>query len=207
VPSYRGTYTETMTGAIAAFRAGQQPHILQVFEVGTGTMMAAEGAIYPIYQLMADHDVEFDPDAYLDTVVSYYTDPDGNMLSFPFNSSTPIMYYNKDVFEEAGLDPESPPETWAEAEEAARAIVESGAAPCGFTTSWQLGDARELLGLAQPAAGHARQRLRGLRHRVRLQQRACRPPLGQPGRLAGREPVPLGRPRPGPGCLPGLLRG
>ena len=136
VPSYRGTYTETMTGAIAAFRAGQQPHILQVFEVGTGTMMAAEGAIYPIYQLMADHDVEFDPDAYLDTVVSYYTDPDGNMLSFPFNSSTPIMYYNKDVFEAAGLDPESPPETWAEAEAAARAIVESGAAPCGFTTSW-----------------------------------------------------------------------
>jgi sn-glycerol 3-phosphate transport system substrate-binding protein len=69
-------------------------------------------------------------------VVSYYTDPNGNMLSFPFNSSTPIMYYNKDVFEAAGLDPESPPETWAEAEEAARAIVESGAAPCGFTTSW-----------------------------------------------------------------------
>ncbi len=136
VPSYRGTYTEAMTGAIAAFRANQQPHILQVFEVGTGTMMAAEGAIYPIYQLMEDFDVPFDADAYLDTVVSYYADPEGNMLSFPFNSSTPIMYYNKDVFEAAGLDPETPPATWAEAEEAARAIVESGAAPCGFTTSW-----------------------------------------------------------------------
>jgi len=135
-PSFRGTYTETMTGAIAAFRAGEQPHILQVFEVGTGTMMAAEGAIYPIYQLMEENDVEFDPSAYLDTVVGYYSDPDGNMLSFPFNSSTPIMYYNKDIFEEAGLDPETPPATWAEAEEAARAIVESGAAPCGFTTSW-----------------------------------------------------------------------
>ena len=136
VPSYRGTYPEAMTGAIAAFRANQQPHILQVFEVGTGTMMAAEGAIYPIYQLMDDFDVPFDPSAYLDTVVSYYTDPNGNLLSFPFNSSTPIMYYNKDVFEAAGLDPETPPATWAEAEAAARAIVESGAAPCGFTTSW-----------------------------------------------------------------------
>ncbi|MGY6535402.1 MAG: sn-glycerol-3-phosphate ABC transporter substrate-binding protein UgpB [Pararhodobacter sp.] len=136
VPSYRGTYTETMTGAIAAFRAGQQPHILQVFEVGTGTMMAAEGAIYPIYQLMADFDVHFDPDAYLDTVVSYYTDPNGNMLSFPFNSSTPIMYYNRDVFEAAGLDPDSPPTTWAEMEAASVQILESGAAPCGFTTSW-----------------------------------------------------------------------
>jgi sn-glycerol 3-phosphate transport system substrate-binding protein len=136
VPSYRGTYTETMTGAIAAFRARQQPHILQVFEVGTGTMMAAQGAIYPIYQLMADHNVPFDPSAYLDTVVSYYTDPDGNMLSFPFNSSTPIMYYNRDIFTAAGLDPDSPPRTWAEMEAASVQILESGAAPCGFTTSW-----------------------------------------------------------------------
>ncbi|ATX66515.1 sn-glycerol-3-phosphate ABC transporter substrate-binding protein UgpB [Roseinatronobacter bogoriensis] len=135
-PSFRGTYTETMTGAIAAFRANQQPHIVQVFEVGTGTMMAAEGAIYPIYQLMEDKGVPFDPEAYLPAVVSYYTDPNGNMLSFPFNSSTPIMYYNKDVFEAAGLDPETPPATWADVEAASIAILESGAAPCGFTTSW-----------------------------------------------------------------------
>jgi len=136
VPSFRGTYTETMTGAIAAYRAGQHPHIVQVFEVGTGTMMAAEGVVYPIYQLMADFDVEFDPDAYLDAVVSYYTDPNGNMLSFPFNSSTPIMYYNRDIFEAAGLDPDTPPATWADVETFSLAILESGAAPCGFTTSW-----------------------------------------------------------------------
>ena len=54
VPVYKGTYTETMTGAIAAFRAKQQPHIVQVFEVGTATMMAAKGAIYPVHQLMVD---------------------------------------------------------------------------------------------------------------------------------------------------------
>lgn len=136
VPSFRGTYAEAMTGAITAFRAGEQPHIVQVFEVGTGTMMAAEGAIYPIYQLMADTNRTFDPAAYLPTIVGYYTDPQGNMLSFPFNSSTPIMYYNKDVFEAAGLDPESPPKTWAEMEAASVKIVESGAASCGFTTSW-----------------------------------------------------------------------
>lgn len=136
VPSFRGTYAEAMTGAIAAFRARQQPHILQVFEVGTGTMMGAEGAIYPIYQLMADHDATFDPAAYLDTVVGYYTDPNGNMLSFPFNSSTPIMYYNKDIFAAAGLDPDQPPRTYAEMEAMSRQIVSSGAAPCGFTTSW-----------------------------------------------------------------------
>ncbi len=134
--TYRGTYAETMTAAIAGFRAGQQPHIVQVFEVGTGTMMAAEGAIFPVYQLMEQHGREFDPDAYLEQVVSYYTDPEGNMLSFPFNSSTPIVYYNLDVFEAAGLDTENLPETWDELVEASRTIIEEGAAPCGFTTAW-----------------------------------------------------------------------
>jgi len=137
VPVYRGNYTETMTGAIAAFRARQQPHIVQVFEVGTATMMAASGAVYPVYQLMEDHGQAFDPSQYLPSVVGYYADPDGNMLSMPFNSSTPVMYYNKAAFEAAGLDPESPPKTWDEVVEASRAIIESGAATCGFTTGWQ----------------------------------------------------------------------
>ena len=136
VPSYRGSYTETMTGAITAFRAGEQPDIVQVFEVGTGTMMAAEGAIIPVYQLMEKTGAPFDPSAFLPAVVGYYTDPDGNMLSMPFNSSTPILYYNKDVFKAAGLDPEVAPTTWAEMETFSRQIMESGAAECGFTTGW-----------------------------------------------------------------------
>lgn len=132
--SYRGNYTETMTGAIAAFRAGEQPHILQVFEVGTGTMMAAEGAVYPIHELMADHGRAFDNEAFLPSVVGYYTDTRGNMLSFPFNSSTPILYLNRDAFEAAGLS--GTPETWGEVVEASRQLRESEAASCGFTTSW-----------------------------------------------------------------------
>ncbi|AUH33362.1 sn-glycerol-3-phosphate ABC transporter substrate-binding protein UgpB [Paracoccus tegillarcae] len=136
VPSYKGTYPETMTAAIAAFRADEQPAIVQVFEVGTGTMMAAEGAIVPVYQLMADQGASFDPAAFLPQVVGYYTDTDGNMLSMPFNSSTPILYYNKNVFEAAGLDPETPPKTWGEMEEFSKKIMESGAADCGFTTGW-----------------------------------------------------------------------
>lgn len=136
VPSYKGTYPETMTAAIAAFRAQQQPAIVQVFEVGTGTMMAAKGAIVPVHQLMADNDVAFDPAAYLPAVVGYYSDTDGNMLSLPFNSSTPILYYNKDVFEKAGLDRETPPKTWAEFEEFSKKIKESGAANCGLSSRW-----------------------------------------------------------------------
>ncbi len=136
VPTYKGSYPETMTAAIAAFRAGEQPAIVQVFEVGTGTMMAAGGAIYPVHQLMADMGEDFDPASFLPAVVGYYTDTEGNMLSMPFNSSTPVMYYNKDAFADAGLDPEAPPRTWEEVEEASRRIMDAGAAPCGFTTAW-----------------------------------------------------------------------
>jgi sn-glycerol 3-phosphate transport system substrate-binding protein len=135
VPVYKGTYTEVMTGAVAAFRAKQPPHIVQVFEVGTATMMAAKGAVYPVYQLMKNEGEAFDPTAYLPAVVGYYTDTSGNLLSFPFNSSTPIFYYNKDLFRKAGLDPDAPPKTWPEVEAAALKLKASGV-PCGFTTEW-----------------------------------------------------------------------
>ncbi len=134
---YKGNYTETMTAAIAAFRARKQPHIVQVFEVGTATMMAAKGAIYPVYKLMADAGVPFDPKVYLSSVTGYYTDTEGNMLSMPFNSSTPVLYYNKDAFKKAGLDPNRPPKTWPELESYAKKIQAAGAAKCGFTTGWQ----------------------------------------------------------------------
>ena len=133
----RGNYTETMTSAIAAFRAGEQPHIVQVFEVGTATMMSAGGAIKPVYELMAESGKAFDPDAFLKAVTGYYTNDDGQMLSMPFNSSTPVLYYNKEKFAQAGLDPESPPQTWPEMAEASRQLISSGAASCGFSTAWQ----------------------------------------------------------------------
>ena len=135
VPVFKGTYPETMTGAIAAFRAKQHPAIVQVFEVGTATMMSAKGAVYPTYKLMADAGEPFDPKAYLPAVTGYYTDTAGNMLSFPFNSSTPILYVNKDLFRKAGLDPETPPKTWPEMEAAALKVQAAGV-PCGFTTQW-----------------------------------------------------------------------
>jgi sn-glycerol 3-phosphate transport system substrate-binding protein len=133
---YKGTYPETLTAAIAAFRAHQQPAIVQVFEVGTGTMMAAKGAIYPVYQLMKDEGEPFDPKSYLPSVTGYYSDTNGNLLSFPFNSSTPVMYYNKDEFKKAGLDPDVPPKTWADLVTDSQKLLSSGAAKCGFTTGW-----------------------------------------------------------------------
>jgi sn-glycerol 3-phosphate transport system substrate-binding protein len=125
-----------MTGAIAAFRAKQHPHIVQVFEVGTATMMAAKGAIKPVHQLMAEAGEKFDAKDYLSAVTGYYTTPDGKMLSMPFNSSTPVLYYNKDAFRKAGLDPNKPPRTWPEMGEYGKKIQAAGY-PCGFSTQWQ----------------------------------------------------------------------
>jgi len=133
--TYRGNYNETMTGAIAAFRSGEQPQIVQVYEVGTATMMGAEGAIYPMYQLMDELSSGFDQDDYLSTVTGYYADENGNMLSMPFNSSTPVVYYNKAMFADAGL-PDRGPRTWEEMDEFGNALLEAGY-DCGFTTAWQ----------------------------------------------------------------------
>ncbi len=132
---FKGSYPESMTAAIAAFRAGGAPHILQVFEVGTATMMGAKGAIVPITKVMADAKEPFEPKAYLPAVAGYYTDSQGNMLSFPFNSSTVLFYINKDAFKKAGLDPEKAPKTWKEFGIAAGKLKASGQS-CVYTTSW-----------------------------------------------------------------------
>ena len=132
---YKGNYTETMTAGIAAFRSGVAPHIMQVFEVGTATMMAAKGAVYPVYQLMADQGLPFDEGRYLSAVIGYYTTTEGKLLSMPFNSSTPVVFWNKKAFAAAGLD--RAPKTWEEMGEFSKKIMAAGGASCGFTIGWQ----------------------------------------------------------------------
>ena len=136
VPTYKGNYSDTMNAGIAAFRAKTPPHILQVFEVGTATMMAAKGAIKPVYEVMKESGLPFDPGAYLPTVTGYYTTRDGKMLSMPFNSSTPVLYYNKDMFRKAGLDPEKPPISWPVLAEIAKKLVAAGVCQAGFSSAW-----------------------------------------------------------------------
>ena len=136
VPVFKGTYPETLNAGIAAFRAKQPPHIMQVFDVGTGVMMAAEGAVKPVAEILSMGGTAFDKSQYLPGIVAYYSKPDGTMLSFPYNSSSPILYFNKDIFEKAGLDVNNPPKTWPEVWEAAKQIKTSGAAPCGYTSTW-----------------------------------------------------------------------
>jgi sn-glycerol 3-phosphate transport system substrate-binding protein len=132
----KGNYTETLNAGIAAFRAGEQPHILMVYEAGTATMMATSGAIKPVYQVMADSGVDFDPDAYIGAVKGYYTTTDGDMLSLPYNSSTPVLWVNRDAMQAAGVDPDTDMRTWEEVDEVL-AQLKAGGEDCPLVTAWQ----------------------------------------------------------------------
>jgi len=139
-PVFKGSYPETLTAAIAAWRAGQAPHVVQVFEVGTGTMLAAGPAVKQVWQLVQETGAKIDPAAYLPAVRGYYSLADGRMASMPLNSSTPVMWYNLDAFEAAGLDPAKPPQTWQEFVTVARALKDKWASKSqdlmASTSSW-----------------------------------------------------------------------
>ena len=134
---FKGGYADTMNAAIAAFRAGQAPHLVQVFEVGTGTMINAPGKVVKqVWELSKETGIALDPKNYIGAVRGYYSLPDGRMASMPFNSSTAVMWYSKDAFRKAGLDPDKAPATWQEVVKAAQAIKAKDAAEIPVTSSW-----------------------------------------------------------------------
>ena len=135
-PVFKGTYPETLTAAIAAFRAGQAPNLVQVFEVGTGTMLAAGGAVKPAWQLIEETGVGIKAADYIPAVRGYYSLADGRLASIPFNSSTAVMWINADAFEKAGLDPAHPPATYDDLTTAAQALRAKSGLPTAISTSW-----------------------------------------------------------------------
>lgn len=132
----KGNYSEALNAGIAAFRAKQHPHILMVFEVGTATMMAAKGAVKPVYEVMAQSGARFDAGGYLAPVKGYYTTPAGKMLSLPYNASTPVLYVNNDALQSAGIDPKTDLSTWEKVEAALDQLKAAGH-KCPLTTAWQ----------------------------------------------------------------------
>jgi ABC-type glycerol-3-phosphate transport system substrate-binding protein len=136
VPTYKGSYADTMNSGLSAFRAGNAPHIIQIFEVGTASMMAARSAVKPVHELMREAGEAFDPKAYLPAIASYYSTSGGELLSFPFNSSSMVMWINRDAFRRAGLNPDQPPKTWPEVFKAANTLQAAGSVTCGFSTAW-----------------------------------------------------------------------
>jgi sn-glycerol 3-phosphate transport system substrate-binding protein len=133
VPTFKGSYADTLNAGIAAFRAGNAPGIMQVFEVGTATMMAAKGAIKPVSDLMKEQGESFDPKSYLPAITGYYSTSNGEMLSFPFNSSSMVMWVNLDALKKADID--APPKTWPEVFADARKLHATNPT-CGFSLSW-----------------------------------------------------------------------
>lgn len=136
VPVYKGNYEQSLAAGIAAFRSGNAPAILQVYEVGTATMMASK-AIKPVHEVFQDAGIIFDESQFVPTVSGYYSDAKtGHLLSQPFNSSTPVLYYNKEAFKKAGLNPEEPPKTWQDMAKYTAKLRESGM-KCGYASGWQ----------------------------------------------------------------------
>ena len=135
IPIYKGSYSESLTSTVAAFRAHKQPHIVQIFEVGTATMMYPPGVIVPLYSLLKDVNITLDEKDFIPAILSYYADNAGHLVALPFNISSAVLYYNKDVFTKAGLDPNKPPKTWPQVQDYSLALIKSGM-KCGFTTTW-----------------------------------------------------------------------
>jgi sn-glycerol 3-phosphate transport system substrate-binding protein len=135
--TYKGSYDETLAAAMAAQKAGTAPHVVQVFDLGTQNMMMSHGAVRPVWQVMAEAGERLDSKAFVAPVASYFSDTQGRLEALPFNTSTPVLFYNKDAFRAAKLDPDKPPKTWYEMVPTIAALKESGGLPCGYVTSWQ----------------------------------------------------------------------
>ena len=133
VPTFKGSYADTLNAGIAAFRAGNAPGIMQVFEVGTATMMAAKGAVKPVSELMKEQGEKFDPKSYLPAITGYYSTSKGEMLSFPFNSSSMVLWVNLDALKKADIA--EPPKTWPEVFADAKKLHATNPT-CGFSSAW-----------------------------------------------------------------------
>ena len=131
---HKGGYGEVMNQTIAAYRAKKQPHMVQVYEVGTLTMMKSN-AIVPVESLMKDAGYTVDWDDFLQPILSYYRTSEGKLLSMPFNSSTPVFFWNKDLYKKAGFT--SPPKTWQELGEQMTELRAAGV-ECGYATATDL---------------------------------------------------------------------
>ena len=136
---YAGNYTDTMTKAMTAMKGGQPPQLSVLLSTDVFTLMD-EKAIVPMDDLVADKSwfKEFYPAFMANGQV------DGKTWSIPFQRSTIVLYWNKDAFKEAGLDPEKAPASWDEMVEMSKKLVKKDAS--GNTARW---------GVEIPTTGYA----------------------------------------------------
>ncbi|WP_081661453.1 methyl-accepting chemotaxis protein [Halopiger djelfimassiliensis] len=123
--SYRGTFDSTL----AAIDRGSPPTIAQLYEIGTKRALDSNGFV-PLERVLPNR--ALDVTDLLDPVLEYYQH-DGQLYSMPFNSSTPVLYYNKDAFDRAGLRSNAPPRTFSAVRDASEQLVDAGITDVGIT--------------------------------------------------------------------------
>lgn len=135
VPVYKGSYEETVVAGLSAAQAGNAPHIMQAFDVATANLMSSRNLIRPAQQVLADAGEKLAPNSYAPAVASYYSDSKGALMALPFNVSTPVLFYNRAVFEKAGVDMSKGLKTWYDVQ---TALIRAQAAGshCGMTVTW-----------------------------------------------------------------------
>lgn len=133
-PIYKGNYIESFTNFAAAFRAKQPPSLIQVFEVGTATMLSPVGIIKPVDELMREQGLTLPESSFFPVVRAYYSDQ-GLLMAMPFNISVPIMFYNADALAKIGYSVETFPKTWDGLEVLMSKLKRAGFA-CGYTSAY-----------------------------------------------------------------------
>lgn len=122
-PIYQGSYDDSLNKLKAGLQTKDTPVVIQMYDIGTRLLIDLKIATPVQYFIDKENYDVSDIEANL---LAYYT-VDGQLASMPFNSSTPVLYYNKDMFRAAGLDPEKPPRTFAEVHEYARKLTQRDA--------------------------------------------------------------------------------
>ena len=141
VSYFQGPYDDVMADDIGLRKGTRHaPHIVQVQDAATAEVMRS-GFARPLWQLVQE--VQRTPAAkslldarYLPAVAAFFSDTEGRLLALPFTATTPVLYYNRDAFRQAQLDPAAPPQTWYEMAKTLGVLVQSGQS-CGLTTAWQ----------------------------------------------------------------------
>lgn len=133
-PIYKGEYIESLTSFAAAFSAKQPPAIIQVFELGTDTMLQPKGIIKPVDELMTEQGLHLPKDSFLPVVRALYS-RSNQLLAFPFNISIPVIYYNADALMQIGYSEHSFPKTWDKMEVLAAQLKKAGFA-CAYTSAY-----------------------------------------------------------------------
>ena len=125
---YQGNYDDTITKYKASVQSGSTPDLVQIYDIGTRFMIDSQQVV-PMQEFI-DRD-DYDVSDLQPNITGYYT-VDDNLWSMPFNTSMPVLYYNKTLFEQAGLDPEDPPSTLEEIRAAAEKLSVKNGGPAQF---------------------------------------------------------------------------